>query len=94
MFLKLQPPVKPNMPESNKTQTLHVVVDLSPGFAREDPATPCVVAAVQDKALAKRIAMLAGPSAVVQEVEVGAIPAGFRTRARELLGIELSDTGV
>jgi hypothetical protein len=80
------------MPSVESPLVLYVVVDLAPGFAREDAHTPTVIAAVRSKQTAQRISALSGPSAVVQEVEVGAVPPGMVSRARELLGVELRDS--
>ena len=80
------------MPNIEAPLVIYVVVDLAPGFAREDAAAPTVIAAVRSKQTAERISALSGPSAVVQEVEVGAIPPGMVNRAWEIVGIELKDS--
>lgn len=81
------------MPTPETPQVLYVVLDLAPGFAREDAAAPRVVAALHDEKLARRVQLLTGGSSIVQEVTVGEVPKGLYIRSREILGVELTDFG-
>ncbi len=68
---------------------MYAVVNMYPGYAREDPGTPHLVAVVEDKEVAEKLRLVAGGDAKVFPVTLNAIPPGLVTHAQSY-GIDTS----